>query len=253
MKKITATVVWVLNVLVLISCNNTSSEQEHIENIINWEGIYSNVLPCADCEGIQTSIVLNKDLTYSLITKYLNKDTNVYSQKGNFSWNVEGNKITLEDIDTNAYPTKFMVEENRLVQLDIYGKPMEETMQLQCALEKVSDIVERPWKLIELNGKEITTTIPSKKACFIMKIENNRVNGNGSCNSFSGTYTLQNGKKLKFSQFTSTMKACKNMKIETELFKLMNIVDNYSVDRDTLFLHTITMKNAAKFIDIEKP
>jgi heat shock protein HslJ len=253
MKKITSTVALALSILVLISCNSTSLKQEHSKNRINWEGIYSNVVPCADCEGIQTTIVLNEDLTYSLVTRYLSKDTNVYSQKGNFSWDEEENKISLKDIDSNAYPTKYIVEEDKLVQLDIYGKPLEETMPLQYSLEKVSDIVEKPWKLVELNGKEITTTISSHEACFILKIENNRVNGNGSCNLFSGMYTLRNGKKIKFSQSTSTMKACKNMKTETEFFNTMALTDNYEVIQDTLFLTTETKSHMAKFILMEMP
>jgi heat shock protein HslJ len=253
MKTITSTVVWVLNVLLLISCGNTSSKKEYSGNLINWEGIYSNVVPCADCEGIQTTVVLNKDMTYSLITKYLSKDTNVYSQKGNFLWNKQGNRITLKNIDPNAFPTKYIIEENKLIQLDILGNPLEETMQLYYTLEKVSDIVEKPWKLIELNGKEIKPTSLSKEACFILKVENNRVNGNGSCNSFSGTYTLHNGKKIKFSQFTSTKKACKNMKIETEFFMTLALTDHYEVIQDTLFLTTKTKSFVAKFMLIEKP
>lgn len=251
MKKITSTVALALSISVFISCNSTSSKQENSRKIINWEGIYSNVVPCADCEGIQTTIVLNNDMTYSLITNYLDKDTTIYSQEGNFSWNKEGNEITLDDIDPNAYPTKYIVEENKLVQLDIHGEALEEMMQLLCSLEKVSDIVERPWKLIELNGKEIITTTPSKEACFILKIENNRVNGNGGCNSFSGTYTLHNGKKIKFSPLTSTMKACKNMKTETELFKTIELIDSYEVIQDTLFLTTETNFPMAKFILME--
>jgi uncharacterized lipoprotein NlpE involved in copper resistance len=252
MKRITSTVAVALNFLVFISCNNTSQKYEHPENMINWEGIYSNLLPCADCEGIQTSIVLNKDMTYSLITRYLSKDTAVYAKKGIFSWSKEGNKITLENIDANVYPTKYIVEENKLTQLDINGNHIEGMGELQYSLEKVSDIVEKPWKLIELNGKEITKTSLSKEACFILKVENNRINGNGSCNSFSGRYTLSNGKKIKFSQFTSTRKTCKNMKVETELFKTLALTDKYEVIHDTLFLTTETKSHLAKFLLIEK-
>lgn len=29
---------------------------------VDWVGSYQGILPCADCEGIKTQIVLNKDL-----------------------------------------------------------------------------------------------------------------------------------------------------------------------------------------------
>jgi heat shock protein HslJ len=242
----------ILSILVLISCNNSSTKEQD-ENVITWEGTYSNVMPCADCEGIQTTIVLNKNMTYLLITKYLNKDMNVFSQKGTFSWDRKENKITLEGVNPNEAPTKYISKENKLIQLDIEGKPLEENLQSQYSLEKISDIIEKPWKLVELNEKEIITSNKSEEACFIMNIDNYRINGNGGCNSFNGNYILYNGNKIKFTSFTTTRKACKNMEIETKLFEAMKLVSNYSIKQDTLFLNTETVTPVAKFVYTEKP
>jgi copper homeostasis protein (lipoprotein) len=56
---------------------------------IDWAGIYQGILPCADCEGIKTQIVLNKDLSYVLETQYLGKDEKIFQAKGTFKWNEE--------------------------------------------------------------------------------------------------------------------------------------------------------------------
>lgn len=249
MKKIASSIV--LSVLVLISCNNSSTKEQDKNKVI-WEGVYSNVVPCADCAGIQSTIVLNKDMTYLIITKYLGEDMDVLSQKGTFLWDKNENKITLEGIDPNEAPTMYILEENKLIQLDIEGNPLEENLRLQYSLEKVSDIIEKPWKLVELNGKEIIASDKSEEACFIMKIENYRINGNGGCNSFNGNYVLSNGNKIEFSTFIATQKACKNMETETKLFEAMGLVSSYSIKQDTLFLNTETVTPVAKFVYTEK-
>jgi heat shock protein HslJ len=257
MKNIKSTAVLVvtlaLSVWVLVSCHNTPTEKAQGGNMINWEGVYSNVIPCADCEGIQLTIVLNKDMTCRMITKYLSKNEAIYDHEGTFSWDKTVNKITLAGAEFNECPTQYIVSENKLTQLDMQGDTLEASIVSQYALEKVSDILEKPWKLIELDGQKVITSGKSEEACFILKIDNYRVNGNGGCNSFTGNYILSNGKKIKFSSFTSTMKSCRNMEIESKFFKTMEIADNYSISQDSLFLNTATKTHIAKFILMDQP
>lgn len=89
-------------------------------NSLDWDGIYKGVTPCADCEGIETSLILSKDNSYVLTTKYLGKSAKANEIKGTFTWNSEGNTITLNAI-TNG-PNQFFVGENQLTQLDMGGK-----------------------------------------------------------------------------------------------------------------------------------
>ena len=88
-------------------------------NALDIEGEYKGTLPCADCEGIKTAIVLTRDKTYIRHTTYLGKDVNVFEEKGVYSWNSEGNTITLSGIK-NA-PNMYFVGENKLIQLDTEG------------------------------------------------------------------------------------------------------------------------------------
>ncbi len=239
-----------LSAFAFIACN---MNKENPSKDLDWEGVYSNVIPCADCEGIQTTVILNKDMSYIRTSRYLGKDMNFYTEKGTFSWNEEGNEITLGGIDSEESPINYRVEKNKLVQHDINGKPMEESIQAKYSLKKVSDIVEKHWKLIELNGKEITTAEHQpKEAFFILNTENNRVNGSGGCNSFSGMYILSNGNSIQFSPLASTMMACLKMETESEMFKAMETVDNYSIKGDTLSLHKAGMAPLAKFVAVKE-
>ncbi|NDV46795.1 META domain-containing protein [Paludibacter sp. 221] len=233
------------------SCKKTSKTADNSNNSLDWNGIYTGVVPCADCEGIQTTIVLNLNNSYELRTKYLGKNTEEYVKTGTFEWNKEGNEITLSGIDKNEAPSKYMVGENKLVQLDTKGKRMESATEPNYTLAKASDIIEKYWKLIEVNGKEVKTSEnQAKEAHFILKLENNRVNGNGGCNSFFGTYVIKNGNRISFSQMGSTMMACLNMETESQFMRALEMTDNYTVNGDTLSLNRARMAPLARFVAV---
>jgi uncharacterized lipoprotein NlpE involved in copper resistance len=100
--------------------STTTAMPDNSSTSLDWPGTYSGIIPCADCEGIETSITLNKDGSYFMTTKYLGKkDAAVNETKGTFAWNKEGNKIALSRIE-NA-PAWYLVGENRLIQLDMSG------------------------------------------------------------------------------------------------------------------------------------
>lgn len=87
---------------------------------LDWAGMYKGVVPCADCEGIETTVVLNADQTYLLRTAYLGKPDALASEKtGTFTWNAAGNTVVLSSLE-NA-PNQYFVGENQLIQLDLAG------------------------------------------------------------------------------------------------------------------------------------
>ena len=111
-------------------------------------------------------------------------------------------------------------------------------------------ITEKYWKLIEINGKPVSMDESAGRTPFIiLKNEGNRVNANGGCNSLSGSYEIGQGNRIKFSQMISTMMACVNMEIETELKKALETTDNYSLSADGqhLSLNRARMAPLARF------
>lgn len=122
--------------ILLMSCNQSSkspdiaakpgiksdsaiSYRHNSSNSLDVEGLYKGTLPCADCEGIETEIVLDKDMSFVKRTVYLGKDGKVFEEKGLYSWNTEGNIIILAGIK-NA-PNQYFAGENKLIQLDMAG------------------------------------------------------------------------------------------------------------------------------------
>jgi uncharacterized lipoprotein NlpE involved in copper resistance len=102
---------------------------------LDWDGTYSGTVPCADCQGIETSLTLNKDKTYRLKTKCLGKSDKVYEKTGTFTWNTEGSTIMLMGI-SNA-PSQYAVGENVLFQLDMSGKRITGNLADSYKLRKV--------------------------------------------------------------------------------------------------------------------
>lgn len=88
---------------------------------LDWDGTYFGTIPCADCEGIETTLTLNSDLTYVLLTNYLGRNDALEERNsGPFSWDKTGGKIMLENAGSG--PNQYKVGENRLWHLDQNGE-----------------------------------------------------------------------------------------------------------------------------------
>ena len=239
--------------------SSTATAKQHTSsNSLDWDGIYKGTLPCADCEGIETVITLNKDLTYSLKAKYLGKADNEYEEKGTFSWNTDGNSIKL--IGVKDKPNQYLVGENKIVQLDMNGNkvtgPLAEKHVLVKQIMNAGDtaspvnaeLVETYWKLTELMGKPVKKTPQGKREVhIIMKKQDNRIQGFGGCNSITGVYELKKGAFISFKNVASTLMACADMETEAALKKVLERADNYTIRRDTLSLNKARMAPLARF------
>jgi len=102
---------------------------------LDWNGTYTGTIPCADCQGIETSLTLNKDKTYLLRTKYLGKGDTFLEKSGNFAWNAAGSTITLAGI--NNAPSQYLVGEGKLFQLDMSGKRITGDLAEKYVLKKI--------------------------------------------------------------------------------------------------------------------
>ena len=116
--------------------DSSAADKAHTtQNSLDWSGMYKGVLPCADCEGIETVLLLNADNTYLLQTKYLNKgDAPAIEKTGGFTWNTEGNTVILSGIE-NA-PNQYFVAENKIIQLDMAGQKIEGKLAEKYVLVK---------------------------------------------------------------------------------------------------------------------
>lgn len=91
---------------------------EHRANTaLDYMGTYKGEIPAADAAGIIVSITLS-DSTYVRTMQFVGKK-GTSEDKGSYTWNAEGNTITLQGTEA---PNQYFVGENTLFQLDIEGK-----------------------------------------------------------------------------------------------------------------------------------
>jgi len=151
-KKMKRTVFILLNFLFLLfpGCNSPQSEQEetkskpgvstvppdmHTSQIaLDYYGTYKGVFPCADCEGIETTILLKENEKYEIAEKYLWKSDSVFRESGKFTWSDDGRIITLEGLENRS--SQFQVGENKLFQLDMEGNRVTGPLAEKYILEK---------------------------------------------------------------------------------------------------------------------
>jgi len=104
------------------------------KNSLDWQGEYIGVLPCADCDGLKTSITISKDGTYKISEEYLGKkELKETKYQGKFT-GLDGSSIQLVGI-VNA-PSKYFVTEGRMIQLDMKGKRIEGALADKYVLVK---------------------------------------------------------------------------------------------------------------------
>lgn len=227
------------------------------QNALDWNGVYQGVLPCADCEGIKTTIILNQDLTFVKQVQYLGKDEQVFEEKGTFKWNETGSRIILEGIE--QAPNQFIVGENQLIQLDMRGDRISGELADKYILSKIDtkamkddQITDRRWQLMEMMGKPVTKSENQREAIFLMfNSEENRVNGFAGCNNFMGGFELKEGKRISFKQMASTMMACENLDTEVSFMRTLEQVDNYTISDGILSLNKARMSPLLRFKIVE--
>ncbi|MCF6130040.1 copper resistance protein NlpE N-terminal domain-containing protein [Flavobacterium sp. AS60] len=252
------------------SIKNAVSNAHNAKNSLDYIGIYKGILPCADCQGLDTEIAINENGTFCIKTKYEGKGDKIFELKGNFIWNKAGNIIVLTDVK-NA-PNQYLVGENKLTQLDISGKKitgdlaseyilakqptdtatietaeekkhatvnLNNKMEATTVIKKVNPAVgkytlaETKWKLVVLNQKVVTQN--GNKPYFIkLNSKDGRFTAYAGCNSMMGNYVMPSAYTLSFSEVAATKMACPNMTLETQFFALLEKTNSYLLDNETL-------------------
>lgn len=141
-----------------------------------------------------------------------------------------------------------------LLAITAFGCKSTKNSNTDMTTDKASEgIFDVSWNMTTLEGKDLENSIQNGKTIhFTLHSEDNRFSGFSGCNNFSGTYTLETGNRISFSQIASTRMACPDSKIdEQEILDVFNLVDNYSISGNTLTLNKAKRAPLAVFKKIE--
>jgi uncharacterized lipoprotein NlpE involved in copper resistance len=121
----------ILLVVLIVACNSTSNGIAPTDSsyktvvpetpFINAES-YVGTLPCADCEGIDVSLQLNKDSSYNMSSVYKGSsriDSSNNSFKDTGSWSMKGNDTLY--LSGKNHSVKYIKTDTALIQLDGNG------------------------------------------------------------------------------------------------------------------------------------
>jgi len=143
-------------ILLLVSCgNNASTEAPPADSAIaKTDAVvpkvdtipaqvsaesYSGILPCADCQGIETSIVLSSDGSFSKHLLYIGRKSkgagsNEFSATG--KWMLHG-MDTVHLTDVKDGPSMYIRTDSSMIQLDMSGKRITGKLAGKYELKKI--------------------------------------------------------------------------------------------------------------------
>ncbi len=218
------------------------------QNSLDWNGTYQGIIPCADCEGIKTSITLMNQGKFSRTRTYLGEEETSRIDEGTFTWDPTGSKITL--LPPEGEPQMYQVGENILFHLDQDGNRITGDLADKYQLMKNRAdhrLEDKKWILTELMGQEIIPGESQKEAFLIFNSESGRVSGNNSCNVLAGSYQLREGDRIEIGQMAATLMACPDMQIADQLNQVLAKADNYAISDGILSLNKARMAPLARF------
>lgn len=288
---------FVLFFIVISSCQNkkevavenkflTINDFPRVNNNQGFIGTYIGVLPCGDCEGMETKITINENNTYTKSVHYLGKGNKIFEQKGTITWNTLGNVIQLNEIENS--PNQYLVSKRKLIQLDLEGdfikgnlakeyellkqsetiseienvEPYTEKVNLNNKLEATASLeqvnpaqgkytlAETKWKLLKLKGKLIKQR--ANKVNFIkMNSSDGKFSAFMGCNNIFGSYIMPKVSTIVFSEIGATQIACSTMSTENEFIHMLEETTSYVLDKDNLTFYRSGKVPIATFVAVK--
>ena len=105
----------------------------YAENSLDYWGVYQGILPAADCPGIETTLTINEDHTFSLKLVYIDRDSS-FNNRGTYT--LEKSYLTLTF--TNGEETEYyFIGENTATRLTADKEFIEGELANQYVLTKV--------------------------------------------------------------------------------------------------------------------
>jgi heat shock protein HslJ len=209
----------------------TADPAHSSRNALDWAGTYAGTLPCANCPGVQTRLRLNRDESFELSVQYLERDPAPKVSRGRFTWQANGNAITL---DEQGGGRQLLVGEGRVALLDKGAAPawpQDTQRQLTrlsplAATELPRTLEAHRWTLVwaaDAKGQPIAGLPAVTPRAINFNFSAGRFNIEGGCNRMMSGYQIDAEGKLSLSRMASTMMACEPaaMQVDSALAELL--------------------------------
>lgn len=98
------------------------------------------------------------------------------------------------------------------------------------------ELVGSTWTIDRIYGKEIIAPEGRSKP-YLTFTADGKVQGNTGCNPVNGTYTLENGLRIKFENMAAGLAFCGDVSYEGDFKEILNNTDNYTLRNGQLSLN----------------
>ncbi len=183
--------------MALSSCTTTNHSKESTpikqysaKNALAYEGVYTGTLPCGDCNGLQTKLVLNQDNTFSYQQNYLDNSSKPQTTIETGSYRLKNNILTLPLADNNL---RLLLGESALFYLDSHSQPYKGEMAKNYVLKK-----QQPFNFAghyttakpneSLNRYHQNLTIYQQGQNYYVTFDASKVKDRSNCNFVGGAY-----------------------------------------------------------------
>ncbi|AUC84661.1 heat-shock protein [Polaribacter sp. ALD11] len=128
------------------------------------------------------------------------------------------------------------------------GKKSATETNNKISSEKMS-IENIKWTMNSLEGKSTNVSGQNGQAIyFTLDSKTNRISGHAGCNTFMGTYQLEDNNQISFSKLALTRMMCPDVKInESQIINIFELVDNFTIKNGKLILNKAKMTPLATF------
>ena len=136
-KFINITILVLLTVFILFrintALNQMNSDDEQVsQSIEDLPAVFSGVMPCADCPGIETVIVLN-ETGFEELSHYQERESNLYQAEG--TWSLSGDTLKLYRSEDELYKA-FIFSREQIKQLDQDLQPITGVLEENYVLDR---------------------------------------------------------------------------------------------------------------------
>ena len=136
-KFINITILVLLTVFILFrintALNQMNSDDEQVsQSIEDLPAVFSGVLPCADCPGIETVIVLN-ETGFEELSHYQERGNNLFQEEG--TWSLSGDTLKLYRSEDELYKA-FIFSREQIKQLDQDLQPITGVLEENYVLDR---------------------------------------------------------------------------------------------------------------------
>lgn len=102
-----------------------------------WVGEYHGTLPCADCAGMKTRIVLFENNLFTKTETAVDNADNKFSESGEIVWGE--NKATVTLVASGGESHQYKVSDNALIMLDANGQAVTGELADDYVLTKLAE------------------------------------------------------------------------------------------------------------------